>query len=194
MFNSQGSQISSGSANYIENVFSTYLYTGNGTNTKLVNNIALGRDALPSETTATGNLQNPGNVSDFFASGAYQGAFRWLPNTDYTAGQFIKVDFVTPVTVNCCTYRNSLFSGSATPWAPTQVWLQSSNDDSTWTTRVTYNDATGSEAINSAIQYIKYGGTVSARYWRMYQATNTRGNSNGYNWGVGDLLCILMAA
>jgi len=44
MFNSQGSQIASSSANYIEDVFSTYLYTGNGSTQTITNGIDLAGD------------------------------------------------------------------------------------------------------------------------------------------------------
>jgi hypothetical protein len=192
----QGAAGSGGPKNYIEDVFSTYLYTGTGTSRFIQNNMSLGYAALPAQAsfgTGSGNLQNVGNVSDFFSTPT-GGAFIGGPNgynnpgysTGYEAGKNIVIDFGSAVTVNLCTYRNTLPQSAGSSWAPAEVWLQSSPDNSTWTVRKSYSDATGSEAINGAIQYITYDGTATARYWRMYQATDTRGGSTGYNWGFGD--------
>jgi hypothetical protein len=175
----------SGTANYIEDVFSTFVYTGTGVNRTIDNGISLGYKSTPAQTSVSGRLRDYEGVDYFYNIGANQGTFLGATSANWQAGEWIKVDFITPVSVFTCTYRNSIPQSAGSSWAPSSIELQSSDDDTNWTTRVSYNDQTGSEAINGAVQYIHYTGGVTARYWRMLQATNTRGGSNGYNWGFG---------
>ena len=172
-------------ANYIEDVFSTFTYTGTGANRTIDNGISLGYKGLPANTTVSGQLRSYETPENFYTTPNGSAFIGSDSANGWRAGQWIKVDFLTPVTVFTCTYRNGLPQSSGSGWAPSTVELQSSSDDVNWTTRVSYNDLTGSEAINGAIQYIHYTGSETARYWRMYQATDTRGGTTGYNWGFG---------
>ena len=172
-------------ANYIEDVFSTFVYTGTGANRTIDTGISLGYKGLPANTTVSGQLRSYETPENFYTTPTGSAFIGSDSANGWRAGQWIKVDFLTPVTVFTCTYRNGLPQSSGSGWAPSTVELQSSSDDVNWTTRVSYNDATGSEAINGATQYIHYTGSETARYWRMYQATDTRGGTTGYNWGFG---------
>lgn len=172
-------------ANYIEDVFSTFTYTGTGANRTIDNGISLGYKGLPANTTVSGQLRSYETPENFYTTPTGSAFIGSDSANGWRAGQWIKVDFLTPVTVFTCTYRNGLPQSAGSGWAPSTVELQSSSDNVNWTTRVSYNDLTGSEAINGAIQYIHYTGSETARYWRMYQATDTRGGTTGYNWGFG---------
>jgi hypothetical protein len=81
------------------------------------------------------------------------------------------VDFGSSVTNMTTTYRNAVGG----QWAPTQVLIQTSNNNSTWTTVSTYADD-----ASTLLQTISSVG--SGRYWRLYQNTNTRENTAGYDW------------
>lgn len=91
----------------------------------------------------------------------------------FAAGEWLRVDFGAPARVTTCTYRNGV--GSA--WAPTEVWVQSSQDNSAWVTETVYGDN-----ATTSVQTISINTGKTARYWRLYQATATRQNSAGYEW------------
>jgi hypothetical protein len=171
---------------YIEDVFSAFVYTGTGANRTIETGLSLGYKSTPAQTSVSGRLRDYEGVDYFYNIGANQGTFLGATGaTGWQTPQWIKVDFLTPVTVYTCTYRNSIPQAGGSQWAPSTVQLQSSSDDVNWTTRVSYNDTTGTEAQSGAIQYIHYTGSETARYWRMFQATDTRGGTTGYNWGFG---------
>lgn len=89
------------------------------------------------------------------------------------AGHYLQIDYGTPVKVVRTTYCNP----HGGQWAPTQVLIQSSNNGTTWTTEATYADND-----SSSIQTITIGTNKVARYWRVYQATNSRNGGSGYDW------------
>lgn len=152
----------------VQEVFSTTLYTGNGTAQSITNDIALDDDirAKPEDTTAS-SLRSGRTVPQFFCVAQY-GVFNSV-----SAGENLVVDFGSDVEITSATYRNAVGGD----WAPTEVLIQSSPDNSTWTTRATYSDDN-----TSNVQTITVSGAASARYWRIYQNTNTRQNSPGYEW------------
>lgn len=91
----------------------------------------------------------------------------------FAAGEWMRVDFGTPRKVVSCTYRN----GVGSQWAPSTVWVQSSPDNSSWTTEAIYSDN-----ATTSVQSISVTSGKTARYWRLYQASTTRQNSAGYEW------------
>jgi hypothetical protein len=121
--------------------------------------------ASPSNTTAS-SLRVGSTVADFFSAYVTYGIFG-----TYTAGQYLLVDFGSSVTNMTTTYRNAVGG----QWAPTQVLIQTSDNNSTWTTVSTYADD-----ASTLLQTISSVG--SGRYWRLYQNTNTRENTAGYDW------------
>jgi hypothetical protein len=92
----------------------------------------------------------------------------------YQAGEYLVVDFGSSVSNVTTTYKN----GVGNQWAPTSVLIQTSDNNSSWTTVVTHSDSG-----NTSLQTITSSG--SGRYWRMYQNSNTRANSSGYEWHFG---------
>ena len=125
-------------------------------------------EATTSNTTA-GSIRSGSTLADFF-SFAY-GVFG-----SHVAGENLTTDFGVSVVISQVTYKN----GAGANWAPTQVLIQSSNDNTSWTTRLTHSD----DGSNN-LQTLTITGGNSARYWRMYQNTNTRQNQAGYEWHFG---------
>jgi hypothetical protein len=164
---------------YIEDVFSTYLYTGTGADQTITNGISTGNIsafASTSNTTAS-SIRSGSTLAGFFGS---QGVF-----ASFSAGQYLLVDYGTDTAVTQATYRNSVDAA----WAPTQVLIQSSPDNSTWTTRATYSDDGSTN-----LQTITVSGGASARYWRLYQNTATRQNQAGYEWHFGSFTMVATTA
>lgn len=124
--------------------------------------------AASSANSTTSPLR--GDSGNFYTS---QGIF-----ADTFAGNFVRNDFGVAVPVDEVRYRNTVGSD----WAPTQVLVQSSNDDTNWTTEATYNDN-----ATTSVQTISVTSGTSARYWRIYQNTGTRQNFNGYQWHMNSL-------
>jgi len=129
--------------------------------------------ASASNTTSTALRGDGSPVSKFFGTGSY-GIFNTV-----SAGNYLVVDFGQAVSNVTTTYRNAAGSG----WAPTSVLIQSSNDNSAWTTRTTYSDTS-----SSSVQSISSTGT--GRYWRMYQNSATRTGSSGYEWHINNFSMI----
>ena len=119
-------------------------------------------------TTAL-SIRDNGTIADFFSQTSY-GVFG-----AYTAGQYLAVDFGEIRTITTTTYKN----GAGAQWAPTQVLIQSSDDNYTWTTQATYSD-NGTNNLQTITS------TGSGRYWRMYQNTATRQAASGYEWHFGN--------
>jgi hypothetical protein len=164
---------------YIEDVFSTFLYTGTGATQTITNGISTGNItafATTSNTTAS-SIRSGSTLAGFFGS---QGVF-----ASFSAGQYLLVDYGTDTAVTQATYRNTVDA----PWAPTQVLIQSSPDNSTWTTRATYSDDGSTN-----LQTITVSGGASARYWRLYQNTATRQNQAGYEWHFGSFTMVATTA
>jgi hypothetical protein len=121
--------------------------------------------ATTSNTTAS-SIRSGSSLAGFFGS---YGVF----NTT-AAGQYLLVDFGVSVSNIQTTYLN--YNGGQ--WAPTSVLIQTSNDNSTWSTVVTYSD-------NNTNTLQTIASTGSGRYWRIYQNSATRQNSAGYEWHLG---------
>jgi len=121
--------------------------------------------ATTSNTTAS-SIRSGSSLAGFFGS---YGIF----NTT-AAGQYLLVDFGVSVSNIQTTYLN--YNGGQ--WAPTSVLIQTSNDNSTWSTVVTYSD-------NNTNTLQTIASTGSGRYWRIYQNSATRQNSAGYEWHLG---------
>ena len=165
-----------GEATYVEDVFSTYLYEGNGSTQTIENGIAIGDtffdSATPSNTTAS-SLRSGVSIDDFFvelSGGVTYGIFN-----NYQAGEFLQVQYNQNVKVTQVTYRNEVGSN----WAPTSVLIQSSSDGVSWNTELTYSD---NGTTNQQVLTITSG--TSATYWRMYQNSDTRGGGAGYEWHI----------
>lgn len=90
----------------------------------------------------------------------------------HVAGEWISYDLGFEGTANQVTYRNTPSSSHA----PTSVKIQTSTDNINWNDVTTYAD-NGSLTL----QTITFSNTTS-RYWRIFQNSNTRGNSNGNEW------------
>ena len=125
-------------------------------------------EATTSNTTA-GSIRSGSTLADFF-SFAY-GVFG-----SHVAGENLTTDFGGLATITQVTYKNNV-GGT---YAPTFVWIQSSDDGTNWTTRLNHSDNNSSN-----LQTLTITGGTAARYWRMYQATNTRQNQAGYEWHFG---------
>lgn len=90
---------------------------------------------------------------------------------NHTAGEWISFDLGSAQTVTSLTYRNY-----GVNWAPTSVKIQYSSDNTSWSDATTYSDN-----ATTSLQTISIS-SISARYWRIYQNSTTRGNSSGYEW------------
>ena len=121
--------------------------------------------ATSSNTTAS-SLRG-GSVADFFSTGSY-GIFNTV-----NAGETLTMDYGSSVNIRSVRYRNAV----GTSWAPTSVLIQSSTDGTNWTTRATYSDNN-----TTSEQFISIAPGIFARYWRLYQNSQTRQNSGGYEW------------
>ena len=122
-----------------------------------------GASANASNTTSTTTRGTP--IADAFSTSGYFIFGTW------TAGNYLTVDFGSSVNSVTTTYKNNIGVG----WAPSSVLIQTSNDNSSWTTVVNHTDAN-----NTSLQTIASSG--SGRYWRMYQNSTTRQNTDGYQW------------
>ena len=122
--------------------------------------------ATTSNTTAS-SIRSGSSLAGFFGS---YGVF----NTT-ASGQYLLVDFGVSVSNIQTTYLN--YNGGQ--WAPTSVLIQTSDDNSTWSTVVTYSD-------NNTNTLQTIASTGSGRYWRIYQNSATRQNSAGYEWHLGN--------
>lgn len=125
--------------------------------------------ATTSNTTSTAT-RSDGPMAQFFNTSTY-GIF----GTPY-AGHYLRVDYGTPYAVKTVVYRNAVGSN----WAPTSVLVRYSTDGSTWYTAATYSD-NGS----TSNQTISISG-ITARYWQLYQNSNTRQGSSGYEWHMNN--------
>ena len=165
-----------GEATYVEDVFSTYLYDAQPSSFSIDNGIALGDtfyDAATSSNTTASSLRSGVSIGDFFvesSGGVTYGIFN-----NYQAGEFLQVQYNQDVKVTQVTYRNEV----GTNWAPTSVLIQSSSDGVSWNTELTYSD---NNTTNQQVLTITSG--TSATYWRMYQNSDTRGGSAGYEWHI----------
>jgi hypothetical protein len=121
-----------------------------------------GASANATNTTSTTTRGTP--ISDAFGTTGYFIFGTW------TAGNYLVVDFGSSVNNVTTTYRNNV----GTQWAPSSVLIQTSNDNSSWTTVVNHTDS------GTSLQSIASSG--SGRYWRFYQNSATRQNSEGYQW------------
>jgi len=152
---------------FIENLFSTYLYTGNGSTQTIVNGIVLGNTgiATPQSTTST-PLRSDSNLNDFFSTSG-NGIF-----ATFAAGNYLQIDFGAAVTVSSTTYKNSVGSS----WAPTSVKVRYSSNGTSWSDATTYSDngTTNLQTITFSAQ--------TAQYWQLYQNSATRQNEAGYEW------------
>lgn len=120
--------------------------------------------------TVASSMRSGVTLDRFFNTSGNYGIFN-----DYQTGQYLKVDFGAgaAVGITSATYTNAVGAN----WAPTSVLVQSSPDGTTWTTEATYSDNSSTTA-----QPITVATTTVARYWRLYQNSNTRGNGGGYEW------------
>jgi hypothetical protein len=130
--------------------------------------------ASASNTTSTPLRGDGSPVSKFFLTSGSYGIFNTAD-----AGNYLVVDFGQTASNVTTTYKNA--AGSS--WAPTSVLIQSSNDNSTWTTRATYSD-------NSSTSLQTISSTGTGRYWRMYQNSATRTGSGGYEWHINNFSMI----
>lgn len=119
-----------------------------------------------SNTTAS-SIRSGSALADFFSTGSY-GVFNTV-----NAGEALTMDYGTSVNIRTVRYRNAI----AAAWAPTSVLVQSSTDGTNWTTRATYSDDASTNQ-----QFISISPGVFGRYWRLYQNSQTRQNSAGYEW------------
>jgi len=176
-------------ANYIEDVFSTFLYTGNGTSQTISNGIALGDSSIvnPQNNTAL-----PTFDSNYFfqavafgngiyvavgrytsATGSYQttsyatstDGITWTTRTNMPSGYWIKVIYADG--------KFTALGGYVSGWVMSK--LATSTDGINWTETTTsgysqFYDAQGLKYTNG--QYFIVGNTVSTAYR----------SSNGVTW------------
>lgn len=124
-------------------------------------------NATPAMATVK-SLRSDGTLAGLFLQDA-----SWSIFGSHLAGEFIQIDFGTSVPVTTVTYRN----GPGSSWAPYTAQVQSSQDGVNWTTEADHTD-NGS----TVKQTISITTNKKARYWRLYQNSNTRGNSSGNEW------------
>jgi len=162
-------------ANYIEDVFSTYLYTGNGGTQNIVNGINL--NVAPVQVSLVGyTLTNLGGAfnSSFPMARINDGIVETTnaANVGYvenTAGYFdVYVDMTTPTTFIQINIAPQGTQNSAVYNTPTDFIVKASNDASTWTTVATFTGvSTGYPNWNAgSFREFSFTNSTAYRYWR----------------------------
>jgi hypothetical protein len=171
-----GSQPSA-AANYIEDVFSTYLYTGNGASQTIVNNIALA-NASSSQfslkgytTTNLGGAFYSGyplsNVTDGIVETTNAANIGYVASSD---GYFdIYVDLLKPAVITAYNIAPQGTASTGVYNTPTDFIVKASNDGSTWTTITTFSSiSTGYPAWDAGtFRVFSFSNTTGYRYWRI---------------------------
>jgi hypothetical protein len=132
-------------------------------------NMPISVSASPSNTIAS-PIRGDSSLNDFF--GGNYGIFN-----SYLAGQFLKTTFTNPTKVNQVKFQSPIADGGAR--SPREVWIQSSQDSTEWTTEFTYANSTSTD-----IKIINLNSEKFALYWRLYQASNTLAPS--YPWHMAN--------
>jgi len=180
-------------ANYIEDVFSTYLYTGNGGTQNIVNGINL--NVAPVQVSLVGyTLTNLGGAfnSSFPMARINDGIVETTnaANVGYvenTAGYFdVYVDMTTPTTFIQINIAPQGTQNSAVYNTPTDFIVKASNDASTWTTVATFTGvSTGYPNWNAgSFREFSFTNSTAYRYWRF---ENTSYGSGGAGITVSEL-------
>ena len=155
----------------VDNVFSTFLYEGNGAAQNINNGIALG-----SGTSLVGKtITNLGSSFDgsYPLSNINDGVVETsnAQNIAYTSGTFdIYVDMGSAVILNAYLLAPQGDQGGSTYNNPTGFTVSGSNNASSWTTIQTFSSITGFAA--GSFKTFEFTNTTAYRYYRL-AASNT---------------------
>lgn len=125
-------------------------------------------DDFPSATLTPVFTTNPAGTTPLNFIDKDEGT-QWVSGALMVVGHYVKLDFGFPVEAD--EYR--LYSAHVGDW-PLKYKLQSSDDDSNWTDRVTVTASDGDDTDTFA--------AASARYWRIYVTENKAAWWGGYEF------------
>lgn len=179
-------------ANYIEDYFSTYLYTGNGTGQLIDNGIS------------TGNVVSLVGKTITNLGGAFSGSY---PITNINNGRLeisnatdigyvqapglfdVYVDLGSPTIITSYLIAPQGTPDTAVFNTPTSFIVKASNDGSTWTTVSTFTSIT-TEYPNwntGTYRTFSFSNSTAYRYWRLENTTTGSGNTGVAisEWSLG---------
>jgi uncharacterized protein (DUF2141 family) len=175
-----GNGVSASTAVYVDDVFSTYLYTGTGASQTIVNNIALGNStrqfSLKGYTfTNLGGAFDPSfplsNINDGIAETTNGANIAYVANT---SGYFdVYVDLVNPSIINAYNIAPQGTIGTAVYNTPTAFTVLASNNASSWTTITSFSSISTDYPNWNAGTYraFSFSNTTAYRYWRIQCTT-----------------------
>lgn len=180
-----------GAANYIEDVFSTWLYTGNGATQVINNNIPLGSTVHVSLqgrtiTNLGGAFSGAYPISNINDNIAEEGNANNIGFVGSGSGLFdVYVDLGTASIITSYLIAPQGTRGSAVYNTPKDFIVKASNDASTWTTIATFTSISTTYPDWDAGTYrsFSFTNTTEYRYWRL---ENTSAGSAGSGVAVSE--------
>ena len=187
---------STGSVLGVEDVFSTYLYTGNGSSQNINNGIALGDDTVQvslvgKTVTNLGGAFHPSYPMSYINDGVLETTngsnLAYVPAPNYL-DVYVDLGSASIVTTYFVAPQGTRDSGIYN--LPTDFIVKASNDASTWTTVATFSNISQnfpSDWNPGTFRQFTFSNSTAYRYWRL-QNTSIGSASAGVSiseWAVG---------
>jgi hypothetical protein len=176
---------SSTEAVYVEDVFSTHLYTGAGASQTINNGIALG-DSQPSSLSGLTITSLGGafdstypitKLNDGVAETVNASNIGYVPNSYGYFDVYVDVGAGNSSVATEYKIAPQGTTGSNAFNTPNDFIVKASNDATTWTTIATFTNQT-SGWVSGSYKSFTFSNTTSYRYWRL-QCTSYGSNNSG---------------